>query len=53
MNPTDPPQPVAFCPYCGQALGWFFGARVDGDAVVCDRCGECFRVTRVEIDETD
>jgi hypothetical protein len=42
---------AAFCPYCGGALGSFFGTRTaDGDRV-CERCGECFRVTRVPIDD--
>jgi hypothetical protein len=39
---------VRFCPYCGQPLGSFFGARIEGDGACCDRCQECFRVQHVE-----
>jgi hypothetical protein len=42
---------VRFCPYCGQPLGSFFGARIEGDAAWCDRCQECFRVENVEDSE--
>jgi hypothetical protein len=48
---TEPPEPppavVAFCPYCGEPLGSFFGSRLADDTRCCDRCGECFRITRV------
>jgi hypothetical protein len=43
----QPPTLVAFCPYCGEPLGSFFGSRLVDGARVCDRCGECFRVIRV------
>jgi transcription elongation factor Elf1 len=42
---------VRFCPFCGQPLGSFFGARIEGGAACCDRCGECFRVLDVEVEE--
>jgi hypothetical protein len=42
---------VRFCPYCGQPLGSFFGARIEGDGACCDRCGECFRVFSVNESE--
>jgi len=42
---------VRFCPFCGQPLGSFFGARVEGGGVCCDRCGECFKVVDVELNE--
>jgi hypothetical protein len=42
---------VRFCPYCGQPLGSFFGARLVDGAAWCDRCQECFRVENVEDDE--
>jgi hypothetical protein len=42
---------VRFCPYCGQPLGSFFGARIEGGGASCDRCQECFRVLDVEDSE--
>ena len=27
---SDSPPAVRFCPYCGQPLGSFFGARIEG-----------------------
>jgi hypothetical protein len=42
---------VRFCPYCGQPLGSFFGARIEGGGACCDRCGECFRVISVNESE--
>ena len=52
MNPrSDPPPAVRFCPYCGQPLGSFFGARIEAGGFCCDRCGECFRVSNVDISE--
>jgi hypothetical protein len=42
---------VRFCPYCGQPLGSFFGARIEGGGAWCDRCQECFRVLDVEESE--
>jgi hypothetical protein len=53
---SDAPQPqpvVAFCPYCGQPLGSFFGTRLADGGSACDRCGECFRVVRVAEEETN
>ncbi len=50
--PEQPPA-VAFCPYCGQPLGSFFGTRLADGARVCERCGECFRISHVGIDETE
>jgi hypothetical protein len=52
MNQRSMAHPaVRFCPYCGQPLGSFFGARIEGDAAWCDRCQECFRVENVEDSE--
>jgi hypothetical protein len=42
---------VRFCPFCGQPLGSFFGARIEGGGACCDRCGECFRVISVNESE--
>jgi hypothetical protein len=49
----EAPPVIAFCPYCGQALGSFFGTRTADGARICDRCGECFRVTIVGQDDTE
>lgn len=52
MGPGDEGYPaVRFCPYCGQPLGSFFGARIVDGAAWCDRCLECFRVEHVEDSE--
>jgi hypothetical protein len=52
MNQRSMAHPaVRFCPYCGQPLGSFFGARIEVDAAWCDRCQECFRVENVEDSE--
>jgi hypothetical protein len=49
MNAESTPEPVvAFCPYCGGALGSFFGTRTVTGARVCDRCQECFEVHNVK-----
>ncbi len=48
---TEPGPAVAFCPFCGDALGSFFGNRTVTGARTCDRCQECFRVERVNDDE--
>jgi predicted amidophosphoribosyltransferase len=53
MHPRSEAHPaVRFCPYCGQPLGSFFGARIEGGAVWCDRCQECFKVEHV-VDSED
>jgi hypothetical protein len=49
---SDTAAVAAFCPYCGNPLGSFFGTRTAEGARLCDRCGECFEVIRVEIDES-
>jgi hypothetical protein len=49
----DEPVAVAFCPFCGEPLGSFFGTRLADGERVCDRCGECFRVIRVDHDESE
>jgi len=51
LEPGEAPPAVRFCPFCGQPLGSFFGARVEGGGVCCDRCGECFKVVDVELNE--
>jgi len=50
-DPISPRAAVRFCPFCGQPIGSFFGARLADGAVGCDRCGEYFRVENVELDE--
>jgi hypothetical protein len=52
-EPAEGPPVVAFCPYCGEPLGSFFGTRLAGGERVCDRCGECFQVVRVDQYETE
>jgi hypothetical protein len=47
-RPAEDEPVVAFCPYCGQPLGSFFGTRLADGARLCDRCGESFAVIRVE-----
>jgi uncharacterized protein YbaR (Trm112 family) len=49
----DAPPVVAFCPYCGDPLGSFFGTRLADGERVCERCGECFRIIHVDLDETE
>jgi hypothetical protein len=44
---SDPHPAVRYCPYCGQPVGSFFGHRIEGGAVWCDACAECFRVDHV------
>jgi hypothetical protein len=44
---------VRYCPYCGQPLGSFFGARIEGGAFWCEPCQECFRVEHVNESEAD
>ena len=42
-SPPDPLPAVTHCPFCGQALGSFFGNHlVDGHW--CERCQEAFAV---------
>jgi hypothetical protein len=54
LDPSNDEVPaVRFCPYCGQPLGSFFGARIEGGATWCDRCQECFRVVYVDTDEEE
>ena len=51
--PPDVASVVAFCPFCGEPLGSFFGTRLADGERVCDRCGECFRVVRVDQYESE
>lgn len=52
-EPGQQPPVVAFCPYCGQPLGSFFGTRLADGARICERCGECFRISHVGTDESE
>ena len=38
-----------YCPFCGSAVGSFFGRFDTADAVWCERCEEWFNATRVEV----
>jgi hypothetical protein len=48
----EPPPAVRYCPYCGQPLGSFFGARLANGGHWCEPCQESFRVSNVEEDES-
>jgi hypothetical protein len=51
-TPEEPDPAVRYCPYCGQPLGSFFGARLADGGHWCERCQESFRVTNVQNDES-
>jgi hypothetical protein len=52
MSESGAREPVVrFCPYCGNALGSFFGHRMADGTCWCERCQESFRVSSVKEDE--
>lgn len=47
-EPVDetPPDPVQYCPWCGESVGSFWGRRGDDGSHWCESCQTFFRVER-------